>query len=87
MSWTMSYKSLNEFEADRPEHTTGTPSRDTIDKARGAAQVLIASKVVGDKLEHDFTVYFSGHENPGHRPTKGMSNDSITVTIHQKAAQ
>lgn len=85
MSWSQSYSSLAAFERDEPATTVGSPSRSVIDLARQSASHLIKNKIVGDSLYYDFTVNLSGHENPYHRPVDGMANDTVTITLTQKA--
>lgn len=43
---------------------------------------LVYSGALGDP-SGEYKVSVSGHANPGHVPTAGWSNDSITISIYQ----
>ena len=83
MSWSKSYGSKGELERNE---STVEGSEDQVSTARDAARGLIESGAVGDPDDKDFSISLSGHSNPGHEPTAGMANDTITISVSQKGS-
>lgn len=54
--------------------------RDSLTHGTAAARGLIESGALGDG---PWIVSVSGHSNPGHKPTPGWSNDSVTINVYQ----
>ena len=63
------------------EQNPSSMSVETAEQARAAVDLsilLVATKAVGSGLVQ---ASLNGHANPEHKPTKGFSPDTITVTV------
>lgn len=86
MSWSRQYASLGAFRHDKPTYppTDEDPATlEAVHVARGAAERLLRSGVIGDTNHHDFAISLSGHANPGHVKTPNYANDCVTISISQ----
>lgn len=86
MSWSISVsnKSLEELKkALIDASVVGNASTDQVSEAIAAALNIAESDCVGDTRNKKFTVVLSGHANPSHEPAPGMSNDMVSVSVHQ----
>jgi hypothetical protein len=99
MSWSRSFKSLEDFMHDigDPPLPLDGDAMQQIGIARQAAERIIVSRAVGgngslqraDSVQgandKDFSITLAGHSNPNHEPKAGWANDTITVTVTQKS--
>ena len=55
--------------------------------AKAVAEALIGSGALGDGADGRlFLVSMAGHANPGHQPTPGWGNDTLTVSVRSEPA-
>lgn len=85
MSWSMmlsvednSIEVLGVPPTTEEEHT-----KEQVTVAKRVVRSLVKSGAFGDPLgAYDVTI--SGHANPGHTPTAGWANDSISINLSQR---
>lgn len=87
MSWSASYPSKADFEANKPQFPGGSEEpqvQDQVAIARSVAKLVVESGAVGNPETKDFSISISGHANPEHEKTPGWANDCISVSVYQK---
>lgn len=85
MSWSLTYRSKEDFINNIPEFVSeqevSQEIKEQIRAARDTAMYLVNSGTVG---MGDVFVHLVGHVNPNHKPVDGWANDMIIVSVTQK---
>lgn len=83
MSWSVAYDTNDTEARDRQLREAGEnriPEEVAqFEQAVELVGALIAAGVVGDADTH--RVHLTGHANPGHEPTPGEPNGTVTITV------
>jgi hypothetical protein len=85
MSWSLGYKSLADFQNEKPEYPLApNPTEEVteqVELARRLATTAIDSGVIGEGK--DYRISLAGHANPNHEPVDGWANDMLSINISQ----